>query len=86
MKNCNKQNEKIELVDEKTLVTDVLYTAFAVMQQNLAWEKVKNIKNKKIIRVTLNDEETFILDFRKKNYQYLFDLGYKTMMETKNKL
>ncbi|MCW1949365.1 MAG: patatin-like phospholipase family protein [Candidatus Shapirobacteria bacterium] len=76
----------IKKIDEKTLATDVLYTAFAVMQQSLAWEKAKNMKNKKIIRIKLDDEETFILDFRKKNYEYLFDLGYKTLMEVKNKL
>ncbi len=76
----------IKKIDEKTLATDVLYTAFAVMQQNLAWEKAKNMKNKKIIKISLDDEETFILDFRKKNYEYLFDLGYKTIMEAKNKL
>jgi NTE family protein len=73
----------IKKVDEKTLGTDVLYSAFAVMQQSLAWEKAKGMKNKKIIRVKLDDNETFILDFRKKNYQYLFELGYKTMVETK---
>ena len=76
----------IKKVDEKTLATDVLYTSFAVMQQNLAWEKAKNMRNKKIFKVRLDDEKTFILDFRKKNYEYLFDLGYKTLMELKNKL
>lgn len=76
----------IKKIDEKTLATDVLYTAFAVMQQNLAWEKAKNFKNRKIIKVKLDDEKTFILDFRKKNYEYLFDLGYKSMMELRDKL
>jgi len=76
----------IKKVDEKTSATDVLYSAFAVMQQNLAWEKAKNMKNKKIIRLRLNDEKTFILDFRKKNYEYLFDLGYESLMKIKNKL
>lgn len=73
----------IKKIDKKTLATDVLYTAFAVMQQNLAWEKAKNMKDKKIIKISLHDEETFILDFRKKNYEYLFDLGYKKLMESK---
>ena len=76
----------IKKIDEKTLAADVLYTAFAVMQQNLSWEKARNMKDKKIIRLKLDDEETFILDFRKKNYEYLFDLGYKSMMEVKDKL
>lgn len=76
----------IKKINEKTLSADVLYTAFAVMQQNLAWEKAKRMKNKKIMVAKLDDEKTFILDFRKKNYQYLFDLGYKTLMEMKNKL
>jgi NTE family protein len=88
IKKCNKVivsdiSGPIKKVDEKTLVTDVLYSAFAVMQQNMAWEKAKSIKDKKIIRLRLDDDKTFILDFRKKNYQYLFDLGYKTTMETK---
>lgn len=76
----------IKKIDEKTLATDVLYTSFALMQQSLAWEKAKNMKDKKIIKISLHDEKTFILDFRKKNYEYLFDLGYKTMLESKNKL
>jgi NTE family protein len=76
----------IKKINEKTLSADVLYTAFAVMQQNLAWEKAKNFKNRKIIKVKLDDEKTFILDFRKKNYEYLFDLGYKSMMEVRDKL
>ena len=42
----------------------------------------RNIK-KEILYLNLDDDKTFILDFRKKNYQYLFDLGYKTTMETK---
>ena len=74
----------IKKVTEKTIATDVLYSAFAVMQQNLAWEKAKKIKNKKIIRVRLEDEKTFILDFRKKNYEYLFNLGYKAAMNIKS--
>lgn len=76
----------IKKVDEETLSADILYSAFAIMQQNLSWEKAKKMKNKKIIRIDLNDDKTFILDFRKNNYQYLFDMGYAAVDNIKNKL
>lgn len=73
----------IKKVDEKSLGADILYSSFAMMQQSLSWEKAKQLKDKEIVKIVLKDEETFILDFRKKNYQYLFDLGYKSIMEQK---
>ena len=76
----------IKTIDEKTLAADVLYSAFAMMQQNLSWEKASKLKNKEILKIVLEDDKTFILDFRKKNYEYLFDLGYKSIMEAKEKL
>lgn len=76
----------IKKVDEKTISTDILYSSFAVMQQNLSWEKAKKMKGKKVIRIDLNDNKTFILDFRKNNYQYLFELGYVAVSDIKNKL
>jgi len=76
----------IKKIDTKSAGTEVLYSAFAMMQQNLSWEKSKQLKGKEIVKIVLEDEKTFILDFRKKNYQYLFDLGYKSIMEKKDKL
>lgn len=76
----------IKKVDKKTLSADILYSAFAIMQQNLSWEKAKKMKNKKIIRIDLNDDKTFILDFRKNNWEYLFDMGYNSVSDIKNKL
>lgn len=76
----------IKKVNEKSLGTDILYSSFATMQQNLSWEKAKKMKDKEIVKIILEDEKTFILDFRKKNYQYLFDLGYKSIMEKKDQL
>jgi len=64
----------------------VLYTAYAITQSNLAREKAKMIRNKKITEVKLDENKTFILDFRKKNYEYLFNLGYKKTMELENQL
>jgi len=75
----------IKKINEKTLATDVLYSSIAVMQQEISLEKAKNIR-KKIIYLNLDDDKTFILDFRKKNYQYLMDMGYKAVMKIKNKL
>jgi len=76
----------IKKINEKSLGADILYSAFAMMQQNLSWEKAKKLKGKEIVKIVLEDEETFILDFRKKNYQYLFELGYKSIMEKKDQL
>jgi NTE family protein len=75
----------IKKVDEKSLGTDILYSSIAIMQQKISLEKAKNIKNKKIIYLNLDDEKTFILDFRKKNYQYLIDLGYKSFLKNYDK-
>lgn len=76
----------IKKVDEKTLSSDILYSAFAIMQQNMSWERAKKMKNKKIIRIDLNDDKTFILDFRKNNWEYLFEMGYNSVSDIKNKL
>ncbi|MPM36106.1 hypothetical protein SDC9_82701 [bioreactor metagenome] len=75
----------IKKIDEKTLATDVLYSSIAVMQQKISLEKAKDTK-KEIIYLNLDDDKTFILDFRKKNYQYLIDMGYESVMKVKNKL
>ncbi len=73
-------------IDKKMAAFDVLYTAYAITQSNLAKEKAKMIRNKKIIEVKLDENKTFILDFRKKNYEHLFNLGYKKTMELENQL
>lgn len=75
----------IKKINEKTLAADVLYSSVALMQQKISFEKAKGIK-KEIIYLNLDDDKTFILDFRKKNYQYLIDMGYKSVMKIKNKL
>jgi NTE family protein len=75
----------IKKVDEKSLGTDILYSSFAMLQRSNSLQKARDV-NKKIIYLTLDDDKTFILDFRKKNYQYLIDLGYKAVMERKKEL
>ena len=74
----------IKKVNKKSLPTDVLYSSIAIMQQKISLEKAKNL-NKKIIYLNL-DNKTFILDFRKKNYQFLIDMGYQSVMDIKNQL
>jgi NTE family protein len=75
----------IKEISEKSLITDVLYSSIAVMQRNISLQKIEKI-NKKIIYLNLDDDKTFILDFRKKNYQALIDLGYKAVMERKREI
>jgi len=67
-------------INEKSSPTEVLYSSFAVMQRNNSLEKARYL-NKKIIYLNLEDDKTFILDFRKNNYQYLIDLGYRAVMK-----
>ena len=71
----------IKKINEKTSSAEILYSSFALLQQAMSFEKAKNMKHKKIIYLELEDDKTFILDFRKKNYQNLIDLGYKIAME-----
>jgi len=75
----------IKKVNEKSLGADILYSSFAMLQRSNSLQKAKDI-NKKIIYLTLDDDKTFILDFRKKNYQYLIDLGYKSVMERRKEI
>lgn len=76
----------IKEINEKTAPIDSLYSSFAFMQQKMSLQKIKDFKTNKIIYLNLDDDKTFILDFRKKNYQQLIDLGYKSVMEKKNLL
>ena len=75
----------IKKIDEKSLATDVLYSSIAMMQRNISLQKIEKL-DKKIIYLNLEDDKTFILDFRKKNYQTLIELGYKAVMERRKDL
>ncbi len=74
----------IKKVGEKSVPADVLYSSIALMQRNNSLQKI-NPSKLDLIYLKLEDEQTFILDFRKKNYQYLIDLGYRAIMERKNR-
>lgn len=79
----------IKNIDNKTNKIDVFYASIAVMQRNNSLNSTqaqKIIKKSKPIFLTLTDNKTFILDFRKKNFQSLIDLGYKTTMNNKDKI
>ena len=75
----------IKKINEKSLGADVLYSSIAMMQRSNSLQKVRDL-NKKIIYLTLDDDKTFILDFRKKNYQNLIDLGYRSVMERRKEI
>jgi NTE family protein len=75
----------IKKIDEKTLPADVLYSAIAFMQRNNSLQRAM-VLNKDIIYLNLEDKDTFILDFRKKNYKSLIDLGYETVMKRKEEI
>ena len=76
----------IKNITEKSSITDVLTATIGVMQRSSSIEKTKQLKHKKIIYLNSTENKSFVFDFRKKNYQYLIDLGYKTIIERKREL
>lgn len=73
-------------ITEKSSITDVLMTTIGVMQRTNSLVRTKQLKRKKIIYLNSVENKAFVLDFRKKNYQYLIDLGYKSVMERKKEI
>lgn len=72
-------------ITEKSSITDVLMTTIGVMQRTNSLVRIKQLK-RKIIYLNSIDNKAFVLDFRKKNYQYLIDLGYKSVMERRKEI
>jgi NTE family protein len=72
----------IKKINNKSLGVDVLYSALALVQRNNSLQKV-DFSKKEITYLRLKDNNTFILDFRKKNYCQLIDLGYQSIMNQK---
>lgn len=72
----------IKEVSNKSLAIDVLYSSVALMQHHIAQEEIKKAKTQKIDYLNLDDDEIFILDFRKENYMKLIDRGYEAMMDS----
>lgn len=72
-------------ITEKSSITDVLMTTIGVMQRTNSLVRIKQLK-RKIIYLNSIDNKAFVLDFRKKNYQYLIDLGYKSVMERREEI
>lgn len=73
-------------ITEKSSITDVLMTTIGVMQRTNSLVRTKQLKRKKIIYLNSAENKAFVLDFRKKNYQYLIDLGYKSVMERRKEI
>ncbi|MDP4009976.1 MAG: patatin-like phospholipase family protein [Candidatus Shapirobacteria bacterium] len=71
----------IKKVDDKISALDVLYSSVALMQFNKGQEEIKKAKKQKITYLNLDDDQVFIFDFRKSNYQKLIELGYQAMMK-----
>ncbi len=70
----------IKIVDDSSNNIDVLYSSISLLQQVNSMNLIKaEGKRHKLIHLELDDRSTFILDFRKKNYQSLIDLGYKAV-------
>jgi len=70
----------IKKIDEKSQPTDIFYSSIALMQKDNSLQKIEKKWGQKLIFLNLEDSKTFILDFRKKNYQYLIDLVYEAVM------
>jgi len=76
----------IKNINEKSSITDVLTATIGVMQRTNSLVRTKQLKRKKIIYLNSVENKAFVLDFRKKNYQYLIDLGYKSVMDRRKEI
>lgn len=94
LKNSNKiivsdVSGPIKTITPKTKNLDVLYTCVAQIQQNLSLrdpQTQKIIKRNDTVFLSLDDQDIFILDFRKVNFKKLIDQGYNTTMKNRNRL
>lgn len=76
-------------IDEKSNNIDVFRAFMSIAQKTNSLddiERVKNMKNKKVIVLRLKDNKTSILDFRKKNYKKLIEEGYSDTMAKKDEI
>ena len=74
-----------EITENSPAIT-VLQATVISMQQSNSIERAKHLKNKQKIYLNSTANNSFVLDFRKKNYQYLIDLGYEMIMERRKEL
>jgi NTE family protein len=73
-------------INEKSSITDILMATIGVMQRTNSLVRTKQLKGKKIVYLNSVENKAFVFDFRKKNYQYLIDLGYKAVMEKRKEI
>lgn len=67
-------------INESSPRVDVLYSSIALMQRKNYLEQIKLLKAKNMVYLYLKDNETFIMDFRKQNWQKLIETGYQAVM------
>jgi len=70
-------------INEKSSPIDVLQTAYSIMQRNNSFSNTDNRLVKKQTLITLDSKNIFLLDFRKKNFQELINLGYSKTISLK---
>lgn len=69
----------IKHIDNHTSLIDILYSSYALMQQQSSLSHLKEAK-KKHIYLRLEDDTISIMDFRKSHIQKLIDSGYQALM------
>jgi NTE family protein len=72
----------VKKIDSSTSPLKVLYSSITFMQYRIKQEELNKIKNQKVTHLKLLDNNIFLLDFRKKNFKKLIDLGYNAMMNS----
>ena len=76
-------NGPFKTIDSKSTPLDIFSASIVLLQEKISQQNLADTKGKKIIHLSLGDDLTSILDFRKNNYQPLIDLGYQAMMAQK---
>lgn len=76
----------VKKIDKESSAPDILYSSIAFLQQQNIAEKTGLTKDKKIIKLRLDEDETFLLDFRQQNSQKLVTMGYEAVMNNRYKI
>ncbi len=72
----------VRKIESDTSPLKVLYSSITFMQYRIKQEELNKIKNQKVTHLKLLENNIFLLDFRKKNFKKLINLGYKAMMDS----
>jgi len=76
----------VKKIDMQSSAPDILYSSIAFLQQQNIADKAGITKDKKIIKLRLEEDNTFLLDFKQQHSQKLVTKGYEAVMNNRYKI